>query len=94
MKKLRKLSCIGSIGSSRRAESIPKTETEKLNMAALKDVTSLYQNLKQEWTKTPCNLKKCGELLNQLKVCHSLINDIFLRKCILCELTSLFRLSK
>ncbi|XP_051155391.1 26S proteasome non-ATPase regulatory subunit 8 [Leptopilina boulardi] len=48
--------------------SIPKKETEILNMAALKDVSSLYQNLKQEWTKTPCNLKKCGELLNQLKV--------------------------
>ncbi|XP_066601192.1 26S proteasome non-ATPase regulatory subunit 8 [Prorops nasuta] len=37
-------------------------------MAALKDVVSLYQNLKQEWTKTPPNLKKCGELLNTLKV--------------------------
>lgn len=37
-------------------------------MAALKDVVSLYQNLKQEWGKNPCNLKKCGELLNQLKV--------------------------
>ncbi|KAL6436530.1 hypothetical protein ACFW04_004776 [Cataglyphis niger] len=37
-------------------------------MAALKDVVSLYQNLKREWTKTPCNLKKCSELLNQLKV--------------------------
>lgn len=77
MKKLRKLSCIGSIGSSRRMGSIPKKETEILNMAALKDVSSLYQNLKQEWTKTPCNLKKCGELLNQLKVCHSIYNVIF-----------------
>ncbi|KAL2728528.1 26S proteasome non-ATPase regulatory subunit 8 [Vespula squamosa] len=37
-------------------------------MAALKDVVSLYQNLKQEWTRTSCNLKKCGKLLNQLKV--------------------------
>jgi len=40
-------------------------------MAALKDVVSLYQNLKREWTKTPyTNLKKCGELLNQLKVIY------------------------
>lgn len=39
-------------------------------MAALKDVVSLYQNLKREWTRTPCNLKKCGELLNQLKVIY------------------------
>lgn len=37
-------------------------------MTALKEVVALYQNLKQEWGKTPCNLKKCGELLNQLKV--------------------------
>ncbi|XP_076169060.1 26S proteasome non-ATPase regulatory subunit 8-like [Ptiloglossa arizonensis] len=37
-------------------------------MAALRNVVSLYTNLKQEWTETPCNLKKCGELLNQLKV--------------------------
>ncbi|CAK9815135.1 26S proteasome non-ATPase regulatory subunit 8 (Fragment) [Anthophora plagiata] len=36
-------------------------------MAALKDVVSLYKNLKEEWTVT-CNLKKCGELLNQLKI--------------------------
>lgn len=37
-------------------------------MAALKDVVSVYKNLKEEWAATPCNLKKCGELLNQLKV--------------------------
>lgn len=79
MKKLRKLSCIGSIGSSRRVGSGPKTEAEILNMAALKDVTSLYQNLKQEWTKTPCNLKKCGELLNQLKVCRASYDFVFTR---------------
>lgn len=37
-------------------------------MAALEDVVASYQNLKREWTRTPCNLKKCGELLSQLKV--------------------------
>lgn len=37
-------------------------------MAALKDVVPVYKNLKDEWAATPCNLKKCGELLNQLKV--------------------------
>ncbi|XP_071873230.1 regulatory particle non-ATPase 12 [Bombus fervidus] len=37
-------------------------------MAALKDVVPVYKNLKEEWAATPCNLKKCGELLNQLKV--------------------------
>ncbi|KAJ8667630.1 hypothetical protein QAD02_009293 [Eretmocerus hayati] len=36
--------------------------------AALKDVAAKTQVLKQEWTKTPCNLQKCGELLNQLKI--------------------------
>lgn len=39
-------------------------------MATLDDVLSLYKNLKDEWTAVPCNLKKCGELLNQLKVIH------------------------
>jgi 26S proteasome regulatory subunit N12 len=42
--------------------------TKHLIMAALKDVVNKAQVLKQEWSKTPCNLKKCGELLNQLKV--------------------------
>ncbi|OXU29788.1 hypothetical protein TSAR_006957 [Trichomalopsis sarcophagae] len=37
-------------------------------MATLKAVVSLYENLKQEWTKPNCNLSKCGELLAQLKV--------------------------
>ncbi|XP_011692470.1 PREDICTED: 26S proteasome non-ATPase regulatory subunit 8 isoform X2 [Wasmannia auropunctata] len=41
---------------------------EIMKMAALEDVVALYQNLKREWTRTPCNLKKCGELLNQLKI--------------------------
>jgi len=44
--------------------------SEILKMAALEDVVALYQNLKREWTRTPCNLKKCGELLNQLKVIY------------------------
>lgn len=39
-------------------------------MAALKDVVPVYKNLKEEWAATPCNLKKCGELLNQLKVIY------------------------
>ncbi|XP_008557390.1 26S proteasome non-ATPase regulatory subunit 8 [Microplitis demolitor] len=37
-------------------------------MAALKEIVSRYQNLKNEWSKQPSNLNKCGELLNQLKV--------------------------
>ncbi|XP_011495466.1 PREDICTED: 26S proteasome non-ATPase regulatory subunit 8 isoform X1 [Ceratosolen solmsi marchali] len=45
-------------------------------MAALKDVVSKAQVLKQEWSKTPCNLIKCGELLNQLKI--ALTNLTFL----------------
>lgn len=37
-------------------------------MAALKEVVSLYQTLKHEWTKKPCNLQQCGQILNKLKV--------------------------
>jgi len=37
-------------------------------MSALKDVVSLYQHLKSEWTKKPPKLEKCGELLTKLKV--------------------------
>ncbi|XP_012254437.1 26S proteasome non-ATPase regulatory subunit 8 [Athalia rosae] len=37
-------------------------------MAALKEVVSLYQTLKHEWTKKPCNLQQCGQLLNKLKI--------------------------
>ena len=37
-------------------------------MASLKSVFALYENLNKEWSKKPCNLKKCEELLTQLKV--------------------------
>ncbi|KAI5638908.1 CSN8/PSMD8/EIF3K family domain-containing protein [Phthorimaea operculella] len=37
-------------------------------MASMKDVASLYQNLKTEWAKKPPKLDKCGELLNKIKV--------------------------
>uniref|UniRef100_A0A7R8Z8B3 26S proteasome non-ATPase regulatory subunit 8 n=2 Tax=Timema TaxID=61471 RepID=A0A7R8Z8B3_TIMDO len=37
-------------------------------MAALKDVASLYQHLRNEWTKKPPKLEKCGDLLSKLKV--------------------------
>ncbi|XP_046749591.1 26S proteasome non-ATPase regulatory subunit 8 [Diprion similis] len=37
-------------------------------MAALKEVVSLYQTLKSEWTKKPCNLQQCGQILNKLKI--------------------------
>ena len=67
MRKLIKFSCIGGSACTSRKEKERETRCAPLNMAALKDVASLYQNLKQEWTKTPCNLKKCGELLSQLK---------------------------
>lgn len=71
MKKLMKFSCIGSTAStsrSRKGEETVQTSVSSTNMAALKDVVSLYQSLKEEWKKTPANLKKCGEILNQLKV--------------------------
>lgn len=48
--------------------NIPILYDHNLKMAALKDVVPVYKNLKEEWAATPCNLKKCGELLNQLKV--------------------------
>ena len=37
-------------------------------MASVKDVATLYQNLKTEWAKKPRKLDKCGELLNKIKV--------------------------
>ncbi|CAG9788297.1 unnamed protein product [Diatraea saccharalis] len=37
-------------------------------MSSVKDVASLYQNLKTEWNKKPRKLDKCGELLNKIKI--------------------------
>ncbi|XP_023942549.1 26S proteasome non-ATPase regulatory subunit 8 [Bicyclus anynana] len=37
-------------------------------MASVKDVATLYQNLKTEWAKKPRKLEKCGELLNKIKI--------------------------
>lgn len=37
-------------------------------MASIKDVATLYQNLKTEWAKKPRKLDKCGELLNKIKI--------------------------
>ncbi|XP_004925604.1 26S proteasome non-ATPase regulatory subunit 8 [Bombyx mandarina] len=37
-------------------------------MATVKDVATLYQNLKTEWAKKPRKLDKCGELLNKIKI--------------------------
>lgn len=48
--------------------NIPILYDHNPKMAALKDVVPIYKNLKEEWAASPCNLKKCGELLNQLKV--------------------------
>ncbi|CAH0393049.1 unnamed protein product [Bemisia tabaci] len=45
-------------------------------MATMKDVLSLYENLKTEWSKSPQNLKIIGDLLAKLKI--GLTNLIFL----------------
>lgn len=37
-------------------------------MGSMKDVATLYQSLKTEWSKKPRKLDKCGELLNRIKV--------------------------
>uniref|UniRef100_A0A1B6MMZ6 26S proteasome non-ATPase regulatory subunit 8 n=1 Tax=Graphocephala atropunctata TaxID=36148 RepID=A0A1B6MMZ6_9HEMI len=37
-------------------------------MAAVKEVVTLYQRLKSEWSKKPQNLEACGQLLSKLKV--------------------------
>lgn len=37
-------------------------------MAAMNQVSSLFADLQKEWAKPAKNLKKCGELLDQLKV--------------------------
>ena len=34
----------------------------------MNQVSALYKELKAEYTKSPVNLKKCGELLDKLKV--------------------------
>ncbi|KAG8229895.1 hypothetical protein J437_LFUL009759 [Ladona fulva] len=38
------------------------------DMAALREVVSLYERLSAEWTKKPPKLDKCGDLLSKLKV--------------------------
>lgn len=38
-------------------------------MQGLNDVTALYKALKTEWSASKPNLSKCGDLLNELKVC-------------------------
>ena len=90
MKKLIKFSCIGSTDSTSRSRKLEALEAveetvqasvssvSSTNMAALKDVVSLYQSLKEEWKKSPCNLKKCGEILNQLKVNSYYFTHIFI----------------
>lgn len=40
-----------------------------VKMAALKNVKSLYETLKAEWSKKDINLDLCEEILNHLKVC-------------------------
>ena len=37
-------------------------------MASLKNLKSLYENLKAEWSKKDINLDLCENLLNNLKV--------------------------
>ena len=37
-------------------------------MAALSDVVSMYQSLKQEWNRKPQNLDRCSDYLGKLKV--------------------------
>ncbi|KAJ0175969.1 hypothetical protein K1T71_008143 [Dendrolimus kikuchii] len=43
-------------------------------MTSVKDVASLYQNLKTEWAKKPRKLDKCGELLNKIKIALTQLN--------------------
>lgn len=44
-------------------------------MADTKEIVDLYQTLRQEWSKKPPNLDKCGQILDSLKVCRLL--DLF-----------------
>lgn len=37
-------------------------------MAAVREVSTLYEKLKLEWVKSPQNLEICGQLLGRLKV--------------------------
>lgn len=49
-------------------------------MGSVKDVATLYQNLKTEWAKKPRKLDKCGELLNKIKVSNITMDDLTLIK--------------
>lgn len=40
-----------------------------VNSAKMDSVAILYKDLKAEWDKSGPNLRKCGSLLDQLKVC-------------------------
>lgn len=59
--------------TSDKRHSFTMVQAATTDMAALNDIVPVYQNLKREWTKTPCNLKKCGEILDQLKVEKQLV---------------------
>ena len=37
-------------------------------MSELAEVENLYKELQQEWNKKPQAIKKCGQLLDKLKV--------------------------
>lgn len=49
-----------------------KQQNEKkviaVKSAKMDSVTALYKDLKTEWDKSAPNLRKCGSLLDQLKV--------------------------
>lgn len=52
-------------------------------------VTGLHRELKAEWEKTPPNLRKCGNLLDELKVFWSEILSISLRMMRMYQVMSL-----
>lgn len=46
-------------------------------MSHLNEVETLYKELNSEWNKKPQNIKKCGQLLDQLKVYKGITSKTF-----------------
>lgn len=52
-------------------------------MSHLNEVETLYKELNSEWNKKPQNIKKCGQLLDQLKVYKGEITSIHYLFCLI-----------
>lgn len=56
-----------TMNNKQRKVSVVST-VRRVKSAKMDSVTALYKDLKSEWDKSAPNLRKCGSLLDQLKV--------------------------